>query len=161
VVGRVVVVLAVFAVAGCGSGGGHSGATAKAASCTDRLLRAVKHTASHAREAEIRRYVEVTYCEPFARKGWVYADGSLSIKAQLWLVRGTRQECSTSVPGGSDKSIPCARLSIGDGPRTIDCAILRFVRRSEVRAYLARLGTANSVQCDDGTPLAALGVPSS
>jgi hypothetical protein len=109
----------------------------------------------------VRRYVAVTYCQPFVRKGWVYDDGSLSIKAQLWLVHGTRESCVTSTPGGSSKTVPCATLATGNEPRAIDCAILRFVRRAEVRTYLTRLGRRGSVQCEDGTALADLGVPSS
>ena len=103
----------------------------------------------------------VTYCQPFASNGWVYSDGSLSIKAQLWLVHGGRESCATSTPGGTSKTVPCSTLPSSGEPRMIDCAILRFVRRSEVRTYLRQLGGPGKVQCDDGTRLATLGVPSS
>jgi hypothetical protein len=160
VVTRVVLALALFAV-GCGSGATQSGTAARAASCTDRLVKGAKAGATRPPEAAVRRYVMVTYCQPFARRGWVYEDGSLSIKAHLWVVRGTRESCETSTPGGKDKTVPCATLAAPGEPQMIDCALLHYVRRSEVRAYLTQLGGRRRVQCDDGTPLANLGVPSS
>jgi hypothetical protein len=158
---RVVVALALVSVVGCGSAATHSGTAAKAASCTNRLLMAAKPIASRAPKAAARRYVMMTYCQPFARKGWVYDDGSLSIKAQLWLVQGTRKSCDKTAPGGQNKTVPCAALATPDEPRMVDCTLLRFVRRNEVRTYLARLEAGRRVRCEDGTPLANLGVDSS
>lgn len=118
-------------------------------------------TASREHEAAVRRYVMVTYCQPFARNGWVYSDGSLSIEAQMWVVRGSRESCATSTPGGESKTVPCSTLAPSGDPQMIDCAILRFVQRSEVRTYLRQLGGLGRVKCDDGTRLATLGVASS
>ena len=152
----VLALVSALALAGCGSSGSDAGQVAKAAGkCTDRFFRAVKPGTSQATETEIRHYARVTYCEPFARKGWVYNDGSLSINAQRWLVRGGR--CSTSAPGGASKTVPCRQL---DQSPVIDCGILHFVRRGEVQKYIAALRRHNGdVRCDDGTPPAALGVP--
>ena len=157
---RFVFAFALLGLVGCGSGSGHSATAARAASCTDRIMKAPT-TISRGHEAAVRRYVMMTYCEPFARNGWVYSDGSLSIKAQLWLVHGGRESCSTSKPGEPSKTVPCSTLLSPGQPQMIDCAILRFVRRSEVRTYLRRLGGPARVQCDDGTRLATLGVHSS
>ena len=101
----------------------------------------------------MRHYVSVTYCDRFARNGWVYADGALSIAAQRWLLRGGR--CATATPGGTAKTVPCESLRSPGEP--IECAMLHHVRKSEVRTYVA--GLPRDTRCDDGTPLDALGVP--
>jgi len=101
----------------------------------------------------VRHYVSVTYCDRFARNGWVYADGALSIAAQRWLLRGGR--CATATPGGTAKTVPCESLRSPGEP--IECAMLHHVRKSEVRTYVA--GLPRDTRCDDGTPLDALGVP--
>jgi hypothetical protein len=120
-------------------------------------MRAVKPEPSRAKRALIRHYVVVTYCARFAREGWVYDDGALSIDAQRWLVNGAR--CATSTPAGKTRTVPCEQLDAGQEPRMIDCGMLRFVRRSEVRKYIAALQRRGPIHCDQGTPLAALGVP--
>jgi hypothetical protein len=103
----------------------------------------------------VRAYVDRTYCAPFARKGWVYSDGALSIQAQHWLDRGGRESCVKATPGGSSRRVPCSSLA-SSGPKEIDCALVRHVRRREVKVYLRKLGP---VVCDDGTRLSGLGVP--
>ena len=116
------------------------------------MLLVVKPGYSTAEKAQIRRYAMVTYCDRFARKNWVNDDGSLSIEAQRWLVRSGK--CSTSGPKGTPKAVPCPLA----GP--IDCGMLHFVRRSDVRTYLAELRRKRgTIRCDDGTPLRNLGVP--
>ena len=94
---------------------------------------------------EARAYVRRTYCEPFESRGWVYDDGALSIDAQTWLAEGGSEQCASEAG-----PVPCPES------RTIDCAMLHHVRRSEVRDYLAR---RPDVACDDGTPVEQLGVP--
>jgi hypothetical protein len=146
------VAAAALAFAACGS----SGSAKLAEKCTDRLVaRAVKSGDTRAMKAQLRRYASVTYCDRFARKGWVYADGALSIDAQRWLDHGAR--CATSSPGGKTLTVPCVDTT--ENPRLIDCAMLHFVRRSEVQGYVAELQRRGNVSCDDGTPLTALGVP--
>jgi hypothetical protein len=120
-------------------------------------MRAVKPAPSPATRAQVRHYVVVTYCGRFAREGWVYDDGALSVAAQRWSVNGAR--CATSRPRGKTRTVPCEQLDAGQEPRIIDCAMLRFVRRAEVRKYIRELQRQGKVRCDDGTPLGALGVP--
>ncbi len=124
----------------------------KAEKCTDLFMRSLKPR-SAVRRAQFRHYVAVTYCDRFAREGWVYDDRALSIDAQRWLTNGAR--CATGTEGGSTRTIPCEVVENG----MMDCAMLRFVRRREVRAYIAELQRRESVSCEDGTPLTALGVP--
>ncbi len=100
--------------------------------------------------AEAEAYVRRTYCGPFAGKGWVYADGTLSIEAQEWLVKGGT--CVTAEAGEPSHTVPCERLNARS--KSIDCGMLHYVRRSEVRAYLRHVGAS---RCDDGTPLDELG----
>lgn len=119
--------------------------------CTQRFLDRVKGD----RGALVRRYIERTYCGPFARKGWVYADGTLSIKAHLWLVNGYACSAKTSTPGGRTTTIPCDPRAAALDP--LECAVLHNVRRGEVRAYIRKLKRSQSVRCDDGTPLDKLG----
>lgn len=89
----------------------------------------------------------------------MYSDGSLSIKAWNWLVGGYREACSEATPGGSTKTIPCQKLGTGYQSQLVDCVILRLVRLGEVRTYIAELRRHHGgVRCEDGTPLAALGV---
>lgn len=113
-----------------------------------------------------RRYVETTYCARFARRGWVYGDGSLSIDAHTWLEQGGREVCaeaeeaSEGEPTKPARTIPCDELG-AEGPGMIaDCALLQHVRESEVREYLDQLRRRHgSVECEDGTPLDGLGAP--
>jgi hypothetical protein len=141
--------VAVLALTGCGS----KAAASRAEACTNRFMDVVNQNDPRVTKAQLRHYVEVTYCNRFAREGWIYEDGALSIDAQRWLVDGAR--CSTSTTGGSTRTIPCEVVENG----VMDCAMLRFVRRREVQAYIAELQRHESVTCDDGTPLTALGVP--
>jgi hypothetical protein len=149
-----VVALVALALAACGS----SGKASLSDKCTDRILRKAAPVHFPVTKAQVRHYIAVTYCDRFAQKGWVYADGALSIDAQRWLDQGSRERCATAGPNGGTVTTtrPCPVIAV---PRTIDCAMLRFVRRSEVRTYLAQLQRRATVICDDGTPLTALGVP--
>jgi hypothetical protein len=119
--------------------------------CTQRFLDRIK---SHS--GQIRSYVKTAYCGLFARRGWVYADGRLSIKAHLYVLNGYACTSLTLTPnGGPGTKTPC-------NPRTamlnpLECAILHYVRRDEVRAYIRKLTRNQKVRCDDGTPLGKLG----
>ena len=107
--------------------------------CVDRLLsRAEAKYREGPLRRQARRYARKTYCEPFARRGWVYRNGTLKIDAFRWLVSGR---------GGP--GLPKA----GD---TIDCALLHHVPKAEVQAFLDEV-SARGAHCDDGTPLAELG----
>ena len=161
-----------LALAGCGSTADESGddgeppvsAGAAVERCTERLLSNAELEELTADEQEaFRSYTESTYCARFAERGWVYDDGALSIDAHTWLAEGGEEECaeaeaeSEGEPGGSAQSVPCDEVDAGEDG-TIDCALLRHVRRSEVRAYLDELQrSGQAVECDDGTPLADLG----
>jgi hypothetical protein len=153
-----VAIVALAAVlAGCGTAGGQqrdgAGPTASARidKCVERLL---DRSGNDGSEEEVRAYARDTYCERFERNGWIYGDGALRIAAQDWLDHGGKEECVTGENGEPAQTVPC------DPDRgIIDCALLRLVRRAEVRAYVAELQRDGQVQCDDGTPLAELGVP--
>ena len=123
--------------------------------CVDRLM-------EHARTQDLpnkeiaRRYVRRMYCARFEREGWVYEDGALSIGAQTWLDHAGR--CTKASPGEPPETVPC-QPDRRRGVRIIECALLRVIRRSEVRGYIKRLRTKGPVECDDGTALSKLGVP--
>ena len=102
---RIGIAIAMLVLAGCSSGGKMAAQTdAKTASrierCTQRFLDRIDGDGGPA-GGGLRSYVERTYCGPFARKGWVYADGTLSIKAprphEWWFLRsidaGSRTAC--------------------------------------------------------------------
>ena len=145
--------LVVVALAGCGSTSGEAGREPpRVERCVERLLRGATTETDAA-----RRYARVTYCAPFESRGWVYDDGALSIAAQRWLEEGGSEECATAGEDGQSKTVPCEELEPPEGPRVIDCGLLRYVRRSEVRDYLAQL--RDDVECDDGTRVELLGVP--
>jgi hypothetical protein len=154
---RVVIATAVLLVlAGCSHRGQKASqpdvkTTARIDRCTQRFLDRAKGN----NRAQLRSYVETSYCGPFARKGFVYADGTLSIKAHLFLLKGL--SCSTVVvsPGRRSKTIPCDPQTSELDP--LECGILHNVRRDEVRAYIQKLERTRSVKCDDGTPLDKLG----
>jgi len=146
--------LAVLALTGCSS----NESSARAEKCTDLFMQSMR-LHSQGRQAWARHYVEVTYCNRFAREGWVYPDGALSIDAQRWLVRGGREVCVSESAGGGASTVPCEQLDARESPKVIDCAMLERTRRSEVRTYIAELQQDGLVACDDGTPLDALGVP--
>jgi hypothetical protein len=133
-----------LALAGCGS---ESSDESRVGRCTERLLSGAEGESTN----EARDYVRRTYCAPFESRGWVYEDGALSIDAQKWLEEGGSEVCETAGEGGESVTVPC------EESRTLDCAMLRHVRRSEVRKYVAEL--RRDVECDDGTPFEQLGVP--
>jgi hypothetical protein len=159
-------------VSACGSGtGGQRGeapsstrvsreANSRVERCVDRLMQHA--TVEPANEEVARRYVRVTYCARFEKKGWVYEDGALRIAAQTWLENGGT--CARSDPGepggapGPTTTVPCEPEQRG-GVRLVECALLRTIRRDEVSDYIDRLRTKGPVECDDGTPIAELGVP--
>jgi len=163
-----------LALAGCGSsadetgddGAGPASAGAAVERCTERLLSDAELEELTPEEQEaVRSYAESTYCARFAERGWVYDDGALSIDAYTFLAEGGEEECgeaeAESTPGeepaGPARTVPCDEVDAGED-ETIDCALLRHVRRSEVRAYLDELQrSGQAVECDDGTPLADLG----
>jgi hypothetical protein len=149
---RVAVVLAALLVlSGCESGAKRSApadatAAPRAERCTQRILEGIEGN----RGPMVRSYIERTYCDRFARRGWVYADGALSIKAHLWLMNaGT---CSESTSGGPAVTVPCEPSF-----DPLECALLHYVRRAEVQAYIRKLAKTHRVRCDDGTPLEQLG----
>jgi hypothetical protein len=122
--------------------------------CVDRLI-AANNSRSAGREL-VRRYTRDTYCNRFQQKGWIYRDGALKLAAQLWLQNGGT--CAEGVAGQPAKVVPC-KLERRGGVLTLDCAMLRVVRRSEVRSYLRRLQAGGPVVCESGIPLARLGIP--
>jgi hypothetical protein len=151
-------VVAAVALSACASGEGEarngkdaSTADARIESCIDRLLRN-----ANSQDTSIRSYVRKTYCERFEQNGWIYHDGALRIAAHTWLEEGGT--CATQSEGEPPRTVPCDELE-GPGPRRLDCAVLHHVRRSEVRAYIARRQRQGPVECDDGSPLESLGVP--
>jgi hypothetical protein len=103
----------------------------------------------------VREYLRHTYCEPFAKKGWVHADGTISIRAHEWLLGAGACEM---VKGEPPTTTACDPRASNEAP-LLECALLHFVRRSEVRPYLEDLQRRRGkVECDDGTPLDELGV---
>jgi hypothetical protein len=166
---RLRVALAVILViaAGCGSGedaGQNAGASGDpSAEAVPRLERCVERFLERAEsdglaEADVRLYIESTYCSRFEREGWIYDDGTLSIAAYLYFEEGGAEECVTAEAGEETETVPCEELEGGgDGPLSLDCAILHVVRRDEVREYVAELERSREVNCDDGTPLDRLG----
>jgi hypothetical protein len=157
-----VAIAVILVVAGCGSSVNEAsterpGTGASAASrvdrCTDRLLDRVKpEDIAKTTRAVVRRYIKRTYCAPFEKRGWVYDDGALSIRAHV----EQPGSCSSSV-GGETRTVPCEELQRRDERLVLDCALLHIVRRSEVREYVQELQRNHEVSCDDGTPLDELG----
>jgi hypothetical protein len=151
-VGLAIAVL--LALAGCSFGEKKAAQTdakgnSRVERCTERILDRIGGG------VEVRRYTERAYCGPFARKGWVYADGTLSINAHIYLLNGNACEEMTGTSGGLMTTIPCdPRAALLD---PLECALLHYVRRNEVRVYLRKLERSQSVACDDGTPLDKLG----
>lgn len=128
---------------------------ARIESCVDRLLQ--RATTQDANEDDARRYARQTYCARFESHGWIYDDGVLSIGAQTWLEEGAT--CATGSEGQPTRTLPCEELD-APGTRTLDCALLHHIRRSEVQEYVERLKRERPViECDDGTPVDDLGVP--
>lgn len=163
---RIVLAVVVIVIAGCGSGedtGRDAGSGDISADAASRLERCVERFLERAAsdglaEADVRRYVESTYCSRFEREGWIYEDGSLSIAAQVALAdSGSSEECVTAKAGEEAETVPCEELEGADGPLVLDCAILHVVRWGEVQAYVEELERRREVSCDDGTPLDRLG----
>ena len=142
-----------FALSGCASGTESSPSAARVERCVDRLL---TNAPDDARSSDVRRYARRTYCEPFERRGEIYDDGALSIGAYTWFERSAK--CASASEGEPPTTVPCEELD-RPGPRRVECALLRHVRRSEVDAFLRRLERERPVACDDGTSPAGLGVP--
>jgi hypothetical protein len=150
---RVGIAIAVMlALTGCGSGAkksaqGNVTDGPRVERCTQRFLDRIKRS----RGPELRSYVETAYCRPFARRGWVYADGTLSINAHVYVMNG--YSCgTTTLGGGTTTTTPCKPTL-----DPLECAILHNVRRNEVTAYIRKLQRTQIVRCDDGTPLDKLG----
>jgi hypothetical protein len=151
-VGLAIAVL--LALAGCSFG------ERKAAQADSPVASRVERCTQHMLDrvgggAEVRSYVERTYCGPFARKGWVYADGTMSINAHLYLLNGNACSEMVGTPDGQMTTVPCDPRAAMLDP--LECAVLHYVRRDEVRAYIRKLERSQSVSCDDGTPLDKLG----
>ena len=152
------VVLA-LGLAGCGGTGDRDASSGERVErCVDRLVRSGPPDADTS-ENELRQYAELAYCGPFEEGGLLYDDGALEIGAHEWLVRSGSERCATADAGRSSTTVPCNELPEADGRRRIDCALLRHVRRSEVREYLEDLRSRGEVECDDRTPLGELGAP--
>jgi hypothetical protein len=98
----------------------------------------------------VRSYIQRTYCDRFAKHGWVYEDGTLSIKVQDWLLHG--EACSEGTVGGRTVTVSCEPTY-----ELFECGLLHFVRRAEAQAYIHELTKTHHVVCDDGTPLDELG----
>jgi hypothetical protein len=143
-------VLIVVTAAACGTA--ETNASGRVESCVDRFL-SNSRDASATNDEEARDYVRKTYCERFVENGWVYADGALAIDAQRWLDAGAT--CAVGSEGEPTRTVPCEEI---DDPARSDCAVLRHVRRSEVRAYIEERGERRFA-CEDGTPTADLGIP--
>jgi hypothetical protein len=157
----------VFIVAGCGSGEdagqdagvgveGSSDATSRIERCVERFLE--RAASDGLAEADVRRYIESSYCSRFEQEGWIYDDGTLSIAAHVAFVEsGSSEECVTAEVGEATETVPCEELGGANGPLLLDCAILHVVRRGEVREYVGEVARSREVSCDDGTPLERLG----
>jgi hypothetical protein len=132
--------------------------------CTNRLV-AGAEAATDVEKAQMRRYVEDTYCSRFAERGWVYDNGTLSIEAFKWLEAGGEEECVEAVAQGKPakpaRTVPCEDFDVVGGRKLIaDCAPLLHVRRSDVQEYIEELRRRHGdVACEDGTRLEELGAP--
>jgi hypothetical protein len=148
--GIALVLLLLVALTGCGSTErSEAGEPPLVAPCVHRML----ERAMGEPKRLVREYLRRTYCEPFAKKGWVHPDGTISIRAHEWLLGAGTCE---SVEGTT--TTPCDYRAEHEAP-LLECGLLHFVRRSEVRVYLADLQSRRGkVSCDDGTPFDELGV---
>ena len=148
--GIALVLLGLVVLTGCGSTEkGEAGDSPLVAQCVHRML----ERAQGEPKRLVREYLRRTYCEPFAKSGWVHADGTISIRAHEWLLgAGTCEKADNTT------TLPCDSRTEQEAP-LLECGLLHFVRRSEVRPYLADLQRRRGkVSCDDGTPLDELGV---
>lgn len=145
------VLVALVGLAACGGAGERAG-TGRVERCVDRLLSNAESSAGDGDAA--RDYARRTYCGRFERNGWLYEDGALKIAAQRWLDEaGT---CEVGGEGQPTRAVPCGAV---EDQERFSCALLRHVRRREVREYIERRRRAGPFACDDGTPLHELGVP--
>jgi hypothetical protein len=149
--------------AGCGASRDGGGPTAGEAAetrverCTSRFLERLQ--AGHGARVDpddLRRYVATTYCAPFEARGWVYDDGSLGIDAHRWATE-TGVECGEAGAGEPTRTVPCEVPEKEGGVFVLDCALLHYVRKSEVETYVEELRSQGDVECDDGTDVADLG----
>ena len=137
---------------------GDDGAASRVDRCTERMLQRVEfEDFPEASRAQIEQYVEQTYCTEFESQGWLYDDGTVSIRAHLALVDDGSDECGVAAPGGAERTVPCEELDVAEAPLILDCAVLHHVPRREVEDYLRKLQRSGEVRCDDDTPLGELG----
>jgi len=150
-----IAIAVVLVVAACSSGNNERSETSRVRSCSDRFL---ERASAHGSPDQVRRYAENAYCKPFARRGWVYENGTLSLDAYKYVQSG--RICAEGGSGEPARTVPCEEVDPG-GPLILDCAILHLVPRAEVKTYVAKLQRQGEVRCDDVTPLSELGVGSS
>jgi hypothetical protein len=155
---RCLVVLSICAatLTACGS---HSRRAGPAPPTNDRVEHCVNRmfdvsTVGFNPKPVVRRYLRDAYCRRFEQKGWINEDGTLKIAVQRSLQ--TSGTCGEGIAGQPPKVVPCKPERDSSGALMIDCGLLRFVRRSEVRTYLRRL---QPVACEQGIPVRRLGVP--
>ena len=151
-IGLVIAVL--LALAGCGGEEKAAQPTVEASPRAERCTQRILDRVSGDNGPEARAYIDRAYCVPFDRKGWVYADGRLSIAAHLYVLNSGVCEEVTGSSGGSTTTTECDPADLLD---PLECAVLHYVRKDEVRTYLRKLERKQSVSCDDGTPLDKLG----
>ena len=151
----------VVAAAGCGGGGSAAPAPAtpdeRIERCIDRL--AAASVDSGLDDEVVRAYARSAYCERFERRGWLHDDGAFRIAVAR---RPNAQKpfdgmCFERADDGSLRKFECPFPP--DGVQRIECGLLRFVRRSEVEAYVRELRARAPVRCADGESLEGLGVP--
>jgi hypothetical protein len=148
--GIALVLLGVVSLTGCGSTDeSEASESPLVAQCVHRML----ERAEGKPKRLVREYLRRTYCEPFEKSGWVHPDGTISIRAHEWLLgAGTCERVEGTT------TMPCDSRATQEAP-LLECGLLHFVRRSEVRVYLADLQRRRGkVRCDDGTPFDELGV---
>ena len=143
-----------LALAGCGGEKKATQPTVEASPRAERCTQRILDRVSGDNGAEARAYIDRAYCVPFDRKGWVYSDGTLSIDAHLYLLNSGVCSAGTSEPEGSTTTTTC---DPADLLNPLECAVLHYVRKDEVRTYIRKLKRKQSVECDDGTPLNELG----
>jgi hypothetical protein len=147
---KAALVAVVVIAAACGTD--ETGASDRVELCIDRLLSNARNASAATDEA--RAYVRKTYCETFVANAWVYADGALAIDAQRWL--DEEASCAVGSEGEPTRTVPCGEIN---DPARADCAVLRHVRRDQVRAYIEDRGGEKRFACEDRTPITELGVP--
>jgi hypothetical protein len=158
-VGVRLAIAAILVVAGCSSevDGASRDSAAERASRVERCTQRLLQRAHGGPTEEAERYVRVTYCEPFERRGWVYEDGTLSIDAHAHVANSGTRTCLSTKLGEPTRTVPCEELDRFARHRVLNCALLHLVARSQVRKYVEGLQQRGEVECDDGTPLDKLG----